>query len=273
MAVLIYFLYILIMEYYSGVEWINFNHSPKLLAWKDKVFPDYYVLDFACSNYIHWAMGNSPLKILHAPVAWWTWPGPHFRFGSHDNRPWDHYFAGFRGPRIQKWISSGLFPIHRDPPYIQIEDPETFRSGFESLIQILDSPERNSPRAVHILEGLLLALHEQKIERKADPMQALARQIWQMPRGPWNFHVLAREHALSYSHFRKIFREKAGLAPNQYLLKARIDYSAKLLRTTPDAVKTVADRAGFDEIYYFSKLFKKHFGIAPGQYRRTTLYL
>lgn len=272
MAFLSVLLYFLIMRHFDGIEWVNFNHSPRLVAWKDTRFPDYYVIDYCHSGFIRWGMGHEKLRTLHAPVAWWTFPGPHFTFGSDNGAPWDHYFVGFRGPRARQFLKTGLFPIHADPPYLNIQSPERFRDAFEALLQSLNSLDHGSARSVHLLEGLLLLLSEQT--RESTPMDSPAARIrqamasiWKAPSEPWDFKAFAENISLSYSHFRKLFREVAGLPPQHFLLKARIDSAAVLLRNTTMGIKTVSEQTGFDDLYHFSKLFKKQYHLPPGEYR------
>ncbi len=69
-----------------------------------------------------------------------------------------------------------------------------------------------------------------------------------------------------YSVLTSIFREVTGKSPIDYLVGIRIR-KAKELLTEGFNVTETAERSGFNDIYYFSKCFKKHEGISPTTYK------
>lgn len=80
---------------------------------------------------------------------------------------------------------------------------------------------------------------------------------------------LSRELAevpLSQRYFRRVFKERTGRSPKQMLTHLRIRRAGELLRMGR-AVKDVAVDVGLDDPYYFSRLFKKHTGVCPTEYR------
>jgi AraC-like DNA-binding protein len=79
---------------------------------------------------------------------------------------------------------------------------------------------------------------------------------------------LARQLLMSYSAFRKKFKAMTGLSPNQYHLNLRITRAQELLESTLLNIEEVADQTGFENIYYFSKIFKKKVGTSPKVYRK-----
>lgn len=73
---------------------------------------------------------------------------------------------------------------------------------------------------------------------------------------------------LSYSYFKKLFIDKHGMPPIKYLTKLRIDRACELLQTGNFKVSEVAALCGFENIYYFSNVFKKITGITPSKYTK-----
>ena len=67
---------------------------------------------------------------------------------------------------------------------------------------------------------------------------------------------------------RALFKSQVGLPPTQYLIKLRMDKAAKELRDTYDRVTEIASDLGFDNNRYFSRAFKKAYGMTPNQYRQ-----
>lgn len=73
---------------------------------------------------------------------------------------------------------------------------------------------------------------------------------------------------VSGSYISRVFSKKYDMGVMQYLNVCRIDEAKKLLSNEKYTVAMVAMRVGFRDPLYFSKVFKKHEGIAPLQYRK-----
>jgi AraC-like DNA-binding protein len=72
---------------------------------------------------------------------------------------------------------------------------------------------------------------------------------------------------LSYSYFRRIFKQQTGLGPHQYWVDLKIARARTLLSDPALSVKEVAFRAGFDSQQYFCRLFKDKLRCTPGDFR------
>lgn len=81
-------------------------------------------------------------------------------------------------------------------------------------------------------------------------------------------HQLAELSFMSIRNFQRLFKEATGLSTNDYLLELRIQNASKLLTETDSAIYEVANQVGFTDWIYFSKAFKKKFGISPTIYRK-----
>lgn len=79
---------------------------------------------------------------------------------------------------------------------------------------------------------------------------------------------LAEMSYMSVRNFQRIFKEATGQAPNDYLLGLRIQNASRILIETDLAVYHISERVGISDWYYFSKAFKKKFGVSPVKYRK-----
>ena len=74
----------------------------------------------------------------------------------------------------------------------------------------------------------------------------------------------------SYNYLRKLFQKEVGVTPHRYLMDKRLKMAAELLVTDDSAgARTIMDIAflcGFRDSLYFSKMFKKRYGVAPRNY-------
>jgi len=78
-----------------------------------------------------------------------------------------------------------------------------------------------------------------------------------------------REACLSPYHFHRAFRQVFGETPHGFLLRQRLGRAASLLRHRDLSVTDVCLETGFESLPSFSTLFRRHFGVAPRDYRRT----
>lgn len=78
---------------------------------------------------------------------------------------------------------------------------------------------------------------------------------------------LARMENLSNSRYVTRFTAAIGMSPMSYIVELRLRYACDLLENTDMSIKEVASLSGYDDAHFFSKLFKKHVGLAPSEYR------
>ncbi|MCM0649549.1 AraC family transcriptional regulator [Clostridium swellfunianum] len=79
---------------------------------------------------------------------------------------------------------------------------------------------------------------------------------------------LSKNHYLSPVYLSKVFKEETGDSPINYLINLRLDKAKELLEKGSLSIKAVAKLVGYNDAYYFSKLFKKHFGISPSKLKK-----
>lgn len=79
---------------------------------------------------------------------------------------------------------------------------------------------------------------------------------------------LAELTHLSIPHFCSEFKRYFGTGAIEYLIQARMNQAAYLLRDYNLPINEISRRVGYDDIYHFSKLFKNHFGRSARQMRK-----
>lgn len=69
-------------------------------------------------------------------------------------------------------------------------------------------------------------------------------------------------------YMTRIFRERYGIPPKQYLMDLKLKKACGLLKTTRFPVAVVAESLGFEDALAFSRLFRREFSVSPSAYRK-----
>lgn len=115
----------------------------------------------------------------------------------------------------------------------------------------------------------LISNRESAVGGLRDPRIAKAiRLAHTNPAHPWTVEELAAEVAMSRSAFASAFRQLTGETPMRYVTRCRLTLAASCLADGSLSVFEVARRSGYDSEASLTKAFSRHFGMAPGAYRR-----
>jgi AraC-like DNA-binding protein len=263
-----------IMTWFDGLSFITWGRSRQYTAMHERRFEDYWGIQYNNAGPLRFALGGEALRRVEGPHAFISFPGERFRYGIlPGDIPRDHLWLCFRGPRVRRFISSGLLAADRRPALRPVLQPGLFLQGMEEALACLEAHPARLDRAVHAVEGLLLQLGEQEAARhrpgRLDArLDALGRAMADGFGEEWDFDEEARRLCVSPSHFRRLFRSRFGCAPRQFLLQRRLERAASLLREGDESVQAIASELGFCDVYYFTRQFARRFHLPPARYRR-----
>ncbi|GBF72256.1 AraC family transcriptional regulator [Paenibacillus sp. 598K] len=126
-----------------------------------------------------------------------------------------------------------------------------------------------------LIQLLRMAMTEQlqrTSEHSARLMELMA-QIEARPEGGWTGEVLAQRLDLSRDHAAKLFRQAAGAPLTVYVQQVRHREARKLLRESDWPIERIGEAVGYQDIHYFSRLFRRLEGISPREYRKLSRIL
>ncbi len=81
---------------------------------------------------------------------------------------------------------------------------------------------------------------------------------------------LAALQRLNVDYFSRQFQHQLGIRPILYITNKRLERAQVLITTTSLSLQEIAEQVGVSDIYYFSRLFKRRFGMPPARYRKST---
>jgi AraC-like DNA-binding protein len=131
---------------------------------------------------------------------------------------------------------------------------------FIQILRAFIAHEEQEGRSCASQAGMLRALVDPDLSKALTMMH-------QRPDHPWTVAELAQEIGMSRTGFAVRFKEKAGIAPLDYLTQWRMQKAGDLLRQGEANLEEIAGRVGYESGMAFNKAFKREMGISPGQYR------
>lgn len=89
------------------------------------------------------------------------------------------------------------------------------------------------------------------------------------PEKPWTLESIAAEAGMSRAALARRFKDLIGRGVFQYLTEHRMQKARELLKDPRLRLYAVANRVGYESDLAFTKVFKKHTGLTPTQYRKS----
>ncbi|MBN2984480.1 AraC family transcriptional regulator [Cohnella algarum] len=204
-------------------------------------------------------------------------PGVIHSYRSDSETPWKYRWIAFRGPALPGWLRrAGISPARPvirqkdEAPLAPLASAESaFRRGgaaadleAEGWLRLAfaswaEANGENRPSADGVGKS---GVQAREAERAALWLQAQLGQ-------PITIERMAKELGYHRTHLSKLFRQQFGMPPVRYLQKLRLERSRALLRE-PLTVEEVAAAVGYADPLYFSKSFKRQYGVTPTDYRK-----
>lgn len=189
---------------------------------------------------------------------------------------WEFLWAHFQ-PRLEwfEWwgprpVGDGLYLARLDT----LRDRERARRAFLALHADALSPDGLSRElALNGLEEVLLLTEREGESVGGRPVDPRVRRVLDLVSSDLaarhDVPGLAAEVALSPSRLSHLFKQEVGDSVMGTVIRLRLRRAARLLEHTVDNVGAIAREVGFSSPYYFSRQFRRHFGVSPREYRST----
>lgn len=213
-------------------------------------------------------MVNSGSVIMLFPGVWHRYR-PDVRTG------WTELWVEYVGPTADRLLNGGVFSDQH--PIVELRRNEEFRVTLDSIHQRVLQPSPGfDAEAGSIGLQLLARLAEERrgcaAELPLDTAIARAERILvEHLHDPPPMPAVAAELGLAYSYFRREFKQRTGFSPRHYLQRLRLEKARRLMGTTAEPIKSIADRLGFNSPFHLSSAFKKEFDISPQHWRRAMM--
>jgi AraC-like DNA-binding protein len=197
--------------------------------------------------------------VLLKPEEWHT-------YRPDETTGWECYWVGFSGLGAENLSTlNQLNKIGYDEEMVGL-----YR-------KILDVSNDERPGYQQLISGILIHLvahliyrakdknwRDKQVIDKIDKARILIREKINTQLSP---EEIAASLNMSYTWFRRMFRQYTGLAPAQYIAQLKIQKAKEVLSVSNKTIKEIAIDLGFESIDYFSTQFRKQTGQTPTQFR------
>ena len=180
-----------------------------------------------------------------------------------------YFWVHFTGSHVLSFLE-GLKLMPLSTPLDAGQDSH-IALGFQSLFDSssrsgLFSRQEIACELEHILITLAKAVH--KDSAPPNPLVRSLEYIRSNFTSDISAETLARIESLSVSRYNALFIKYMGMPPIRYVIKLRMANACELLENTDMSVRQIGILVGYNDPHFFSKLFKKHVGSSPLQYRQ-----
>jgi AraC-like DNA-binding protein len=247
------------LEYYFNVD-------------KGRILNEYQLLYITDGNGVFTFGSSKQSCFINEGKMFFLMPGVWHTYKPLENSGWNEYWIGFKGEIIERIVNEGFF-LNRAPVF-NIGLNERIIDLYMKAIEIAKEERAGYQQALsgivmHIL-GLMYYrdktrdFEDEELIKKISKAKVIMREtMYKNITG----EDIAKQLNISYSGFRRAFKEFTGTSPSKYMMELKLNEAKLMLSTTNQSVKEISYSLNFENPDYFPIFFKKRTGQTPGEYR------
>lgn len=178
----------------------------------------------------------------------------------------------FNGADVESFLQH--HGIHRGQRIISTGTSPEFKRLFRQMIVDTQRKKPLYEESVSLtLEYLFVLIHREMIDQSEsiDTVHDEIIQAFHYFADNYNRDICieeyAEEHHMSTAWFIKRFKQYTKMTPKEYIVSVRMSHAQTLLEQTLYTISEIASIVGYENPLYFSRVFKKQFGLPPNRYR------
>lgn len=175
-----------------------------------------------------------------------------------------HIAAGALAPELRETAETGWGR--------EVRDPEGLRQWAEAAVRHGSRGGAvGAELGLTLARAIFLRFWEDTTtpapDSRHERLHSVAEHMASEPGRAWDMEALAKSLGLSPGRFTQVFREVHGVPPKVFLTRARMERAKRLLEESDASVKQIAEALGYGDLFFFSRHFKRHAGVAPSAWR------
>ena len=140
-------------------------------------------------------------------------------------------------------------------------------SDFARRIEVIGTVDEGGELMLKMVRGYCRLVRESETAGYSPFIRRCVAYIDANIAGDLSLSSLAAIQNVNASDLSTQFRREVGKTLTEYVTEGRMELAARMLLTSGVQVQTIAQHCGMSDVNYFSKLFKKQYGVTPRQYR------
>ncbi len=213
---------------------------------------------------------NQRTHVVVPGTVMMIFPGIRHQYKPDFDVGWTEYWVGFKGPYADKLLEQGFLTPRKSLYEVGLQN--SLLAIYERIFELLQSQQPlfqiRASSLVMTLVAEVLA-HERKTVQHSSSERLVEKAKFFMEENIYrevNLNGIGGMLGVSTSHLNAVFKSYTAMTPYQYFISIKIRKAKELLEAGGLPIKEVAFRLGFDDQYYFSRLFHKKTGIAPSRW-------
>lgn len=264
-----------------NIEWLNFKSisstdfpiivntagnysSSSLFETYNHIGRDDYYLIYIIDGQLSIHIDN---KMHVAPKGSAVLFPPKYKYKYSGNSTTRYLFAHFTGSYVKDFLKECGF--NNLPCIIENEFSAEIQGKFDLLINtFLYNGLLCNQKCACYLQEILINICENSLEKSFESsLKASLKYIHSSFTTKIDIPYLANLESLSVSRYITLFKNQTGKAPIEYIIELRLQLARNLLDNTNMSIKQISEHVGYTDPYYFSRIFKKHVGVSPTDYK------
>lgn len=238
---------------------------------KGRVLPEYQIVYITKGRGL-FASDSTPERQVCKGRLMILFPGQWHTYHPLQQTGWNEYYIGFEGGIIDNLIKNSF--ITKENQLLEVGLNEELVSLFSRALEIAEADKISAQQylsgiVLHMV-GIILSASKNKIFEMGDVDQKIEQAKIIMNENVLKNvdpEELAMKLNISYSWFRKVFKDYTGYAPAKYFQELKLRKAKQLLVGTSQSVKEISFLLDYKSTEHFFSLFKKRTGFTPLEYR------
>lgn len=239
---------------------------------KGRVLHEYQVIYIVQGEGLFQSAHVKPCRVSAGSLIC-LFPDEWHTFNPVKEKGWQAYWIGFNGDHAEGFKKNDFFSEQQAVSDIGFN--EQMVALFEQGIQIAGSQHTGYQQMLagvthHLLSSIFYARKNDSFRGKEIAQQVSKARMMMNTAAFENKspEEIAAELNISYSWFRRVFKQYTGFSPAQYQLEIKLQKAKELLTSTNMPVKEITYELNFESASYFVTFFKSKTGLSPGDYRQ-----
>ncbi|MBQ4022585.1 MAG: AraC family transcriptional regulator [Prevotella sp.] len=239
---------------------------------KGRVLNEYQLLYIIEGEGIFQSTHQPPVNIK-AGDLFLLFPGEWHTYHPLPEKGWKKYWIGFKGPNIDNRVRQRFLSPEKPVFHVgySAELVRLYKNAYKTALAEKPYFQQLLAGIVNLQVGLMYSLERSNmLNKNHEHLNMIDRarlRIRETLESGVTIQQIAQEQGVSYSNFRKLFKEYTGISPALYQQDLKLQQAKEMLTTTAMSIKEIAYQLNFESPDYFSSKFRSKTGLRPSEFR------